>query len=129
VKVGGHRVSAREIEETIEGCSVGLRAAVVGAPHDVLGEALVAFVAPSFESDTRQVLDLCRGRLAAARMPEVIVHLSELPQGANGKILKAELQSLAEMVLRSSTDGVDPRITRVERLRSGGLPRREERIR
>src|SRR5207245_2379995 len=44
LKPGGNRVSAREIEEVIAELSDVIEVAVVGAPHELLGEVIEAFV-------------------------------------------------------------------------------------
>ena len=44
LKVGAHRVGAKEIEDVLQEFPGVHEVAVVGAPHDLLGEVPVAFV-------------------------------------------------------------------------------------
>ena len=47
LKVGGHKVNPIEIEDIILESNMVMEAAVVGLPDDLLGNRLVALVAPT----------------------------------------------------------------------------------
>jgi acyl-CoA synthetase (AMP-forming)/AMP-acid ligase II len=115
IKCGGNRVSAKEIENIIAELAEVLEVAVVGAPHELLGEAIVAFVVTSSVSGKEgpSVLEHCRRRLPASKVPEAVVHLSELPLGGSGKIVKGHLKALAIDALASTSSTL--RALRVER--------------
>jgi acyl-CoA synthetase (AMP-forming)/AMP-acid ligase II len=93
LKLGGHRVSAKEIEETIARHPAVLEVAIVGTSDDVTGEAAVAFVVQR-EGATLTADDVrrwTRDHLAAYKVPRDVVFSSALPRTANGKIARAEL--------------------------------------
>jgi len=96
VKSGGHRVSAKEIEEVICGLPSVIEAAVIGVPDDQLGEAICAFVSVvgGGPSTTSEILDHCRHRLPPFKVPMSVRILPALPHNASGKIIKAELRKL-----------------------------------
>lgn len=125
VKCGGNRVSAKEVEDVIAELSDVVEVAVVGASHEILGEALVAFVAISheIESQVPNVLDHCRRRLPAFKTPEAVVYLPRLPHSGTGKVLKSSLKQAAGEALKGTSaaaisptsDGESIRILRIER--------------
>jgi acyl-coenzyme A synthetase/AMP-(fatty) acid ligase len=72
-------------------------AALVGRPHDVLGEEPCAVVRgkPGATAGEAELQDFVRARLAGFKVPvAVIVRDEPLPRNANGKILKGELKAL-----------------------------------
>lgn len=103
IKCGGNRVSAKEVEDVIAELRTVVEVAVVGTAHEILGEAIVAFVAvPTVpEGQEVSILDHCRRRLPASRIPEAVVHLPRLPHNSSGKVLKTPLRRLAAKLLRS----------------------------
>ena len=96
IKSGGHRVGAKEVEEVIAELPEVVEVAVVGEPHELLGEAIAAFIAPidgsSLTSD--DVREHCRRHLPAFKVPERVVFLPKLPHNANGKVVKSELKKM-----------------------------------
>lgn len=97
IKVGAHRVGAREIEDAISEYPGVHEVAVVAAPHDLLGEAPVAFVSlrDGEASVSRDALmSFLRGRLPAYKMPQHVSVRGELPKIPGiGKIDRVLLQS------------------------------------
>ena len=105
IKSGGNRVSAKEVEDIISELRGVVEVAVVGASHEILGEAIVAFVAivPEDEGQAPNVLDHCRNRLPPFKTPEAVVYVSRLPHNGSGKVLKLSLRQLAADVLKSAS--------------------------
>ena len=97
LKVGGHRVSAREIEDAICACPGVFDCAVVAIDHEILGQAPIAFVilhaGMASEDD---VIAFCRSRLAEAKTPVAVIALPELPKNAAGKVDKRQLRTMLE---------------------------------
>ena len=93
IKSGAHRVSAKEIEETIAELPGVVEACVVGVPDELLGEAIEAFVVCEADGDldTQAILQHCRDRLALFKIPRAVAFLGQLPKSSAGKIIKAEL--------------------------------------
>jgi acyl-CoA synthetase (AMP-forming)/AMP-acid ligase II len=90
---GGYNIAPIEIEDVLHAHPDVLDAAVVGVPHEVLGEDVAAAVVGR-EGATLDELELiawCRPRLADNKVPRVIVVLDELPYNQNAKVLKREL--------------------------------------
>jgi long-chain acyl-CoA synthetase len=98
LKVGANRVGPKEIEDVLHAHPAVHEAAVVGAPHDMLGEAPVAFVALKTAVDDLQntLRAHCAAQLAAYKVPLRIVQQDELPKlpGA-GKLNRTALRLLA----------------------------------
>lgn len=93
LKVAGHRVAAREIEDAIADHPDVVEVAVVGVPDELLGDRLRAFVvartgAQPTSDDLRAYL---RGRLASYKIPDDVVWRSDLPKTAAGKTDKRAL--------------------------------------
>jgi len=97
IKSGGHRVSAQEVEDVLAELPGVLEVAVVGAPHEELGEASYAFVVPTPGAclTAREVKAHCRKRLPAFMVPEEVAFLKDLVHNSAGKVLKQELRRLA----------------------------------
>jgi long-chain acyl-CoA synthetase len=91
---GGYNIYPREIEEILYEHPAVREAAVIGVPHDELGEEVGAAVAvKEGESVTEDELrDHCKEQLAAYKYPRKIWFVDELPKGPTGKILKREIE-------------------------------------
>ena len=90
---GGYNVYPREIEEVLYEHPAILEAAVVGVPHEELGEEIAAAVAakPGQTLDPAEVQAFVKERVAAYKYPRHVVIVDELPKGPTGKILKREI--------------------------------------
>ena len=86
IKVGAHRVGAKEIEEVIHEWPAITEAVVLGVPDDLLGEVPVAVVTWRDAPDEAALLAFCRSRLAAYKVPIRVLSLPELPKLPTGKI-------------------------------------------
>lgn len=90
---GGYSVFPQEVEAVLTAHPEVAEAAVVGAPHADLGEEVAAFVVlkPGARAGADQLAGYCKDRLARFKYPRHIRFVPELPKGATGKVLKAEL--------------------------------------
>lgn len=90
---GGYNVYPAEIEDVLHAHPAVAEAAVVGIPHDKLGEEVKAVLVlrPDESVTARELTAYCRERIAAYKYPRVIEFRSALPKNAMGKILKSEL--------------------------------------
>jgi acyl-CoA synthetase (AMP-forming)/AMP-acid ligase II len=102
IKSGGNRVSAKEIEDVIAGLPEVVEVAVLGMPHELLGEAIQAFIvaAPEYEITPESVQKHCRNRLPAFKVPESVVFLKNMPHNSSGKILKLKLKEMNGAAVR-----------------------------
>jgi long-chain acyl-CoA synthetase len=90
---GGYNVYPREIEEVLYEHPAVAEAAVIGIPHDLLGEEVGAAVAlKKGESvDPDELRDYVKARVAAYKYPRRIWLVDELPKGATGKVQKRDI--------------------------------------
>lgn len=96
LKVGGNRVSAREVEEKLLEYPGVSEAAIIGVQDDVLGEAIKAFIVANdgHSIDVKEIQDFCKAHLAMHKVPKYIEFLDTLPKYQSGKVNK---QALKEM--------------------------------
>ncbi|WP_276259705.1 class I adenylate-forming enzyme family protein [Haloglomus litoreum] len=88
---GGENVYPREIEDVIYELDGVREAAVVGTPHERLGEQVTAIVRGDVTAD--EVEAVCRGALADYKVPrEIHVRDDPLPQTATMKLDKVALR-------------------------------------
>jgi acyl-CoA synthetase (AMP-forming)/AMP-acid ligase II len=90
---GGHNVHAKDVEDVLYAMEGIREAAVIGIPHDVLGEDIAAVVvpAPGASITPDDVMAWCQDRLADYKRPRRVQIVEELPRSAMGKVLKREL--------------------------------------
>jgi acyl-CoA synthetase (AMP-forming)/AMP-acid ligase II len=87
VKVGGHRINTREIEDVLMATGFVLETAVFGLPDKLLGHKLVALVAPRKKENTEtQILCECAARLPKYKLPGLIKLVRSIPKKNSGKI-------------------------------------------
>jgi long-chain acyl-CoA synthetase len=91
---GGFNVYPREIEEVIYEHPAVREAAVVGIPHDTLGEEVAAAIALKDGADATpdELREFVKARVAAYKYPRRVWLVPELPKGPTGKILKREIR-------------------------------------
>jgi long-chain acyl-CoA synthetase len=94
IKVGAHRIAAREIEDVLHEHPAIFEAAVVGEIHPLLGETPVAHVAlrDGSQIDASAVIAACRARLPEHKVPSRVVFHAELPKTPAGKVAKDSLK-------------------------------------
>ena len=90
---GGYTVAAGEVEAVLLGHPGIAEAAVVGVPHQELGEDIAAFVAlePGAEVLPEEIIEYCKERMAAYKYPRHVRIQDALPRGPTGKFLKGQL--------------------------------------
>ncbi len=87
IKSSGYRISPTEVEDILYSYPGIAEAAVVGAPHTALGEAVVAvIVTDNDDLDSEAVLGHCKAELPGFMVPAVVILRDTLPRNANGKI-------------------------------------------
>jgi long-chain acyl-CoA synthetase len=93
---GGYNVYPREIEEImIQHAAVSL-VAVIGLPHEELGEEIKAFVVlkAGHIIAASDLITWTKERIASYKYPRHIEFVPALPMSATGKILKKELRKI-----------------------------------
>ncbi|OPY63941.1 MAG: Long-chain-fatty-acid--CoA ligase [Syntrophorhabdus sp. PtaU1.Bin002] len=87
LKVGGHRLSPQEIEDTLMESGLFVEAVVLGMPDEFLGNKLVILAVPSNSSCTsNEVMSFCAGRLPKYKVPSEVRFAKNLPKKTSGKI-------------------------------------------
>jgi long-chain acyl-CoA synthetase len=96
---GGYNVYPREVEEVLYEHPAIQEAAVIGVPHDALGEEVgAAVVVKEGETlDAEAVKAYVKEQVAAYKYPRQVWFVDELPKGPTGKILKREIEVPAEV--------------------------------
>jgi long-chain acyl-CoA synthetase len=99
---GGFNIYPRELEEVLYEHPAVREAAVVGLPHDSLGEEVGAAVAlkPGEQVEPDEIRAYMKERVAAYKYPRVVWFVDDLPKGPTGKILKREVEIPAEVEQR-----------------------------
>jgi acetyl-CoA synthetase len=104
LNVSGHRMGTMEIESALVANSLVAEAAVVGKPHDIKGEAIVAYVVlkgkrPEGE-DAKKIVATLRDwvgkEIGPIAKPDEIRFGDNLPKTRSGKIMRRLLRSLAK---------------------------------
>tara|TARA_B110000037_G_scaffold29139_1_gene34794 strand:+ start:69301 stop:71265 length:1965 start_codon:yes stop_codon:yes gene_type:complete len=101
VNVSGHRIGTAELESVfIENHKVA-ESAVIGVPHEIKGQGLVAFVllrgndsdgSPELRKELNELVAKKIGKFAR---PEKIIFSADLPKTRSGKIMRRLLRDIA----------------------------------
>ena len=96
LKSGGYKLSALEIEEALRAHPSVSEVAVVGVPHELWGDEVVACVVPKAGRtvDSDELGRFLRTSLAPYKLPKRYLAYSELPKNAVGKVQKPALRDL-----------------------------------
>jgi long-chain acyl-CoA synthetase len=94
---GGYNIYPRELEEVIMMHPAISLCAVIGVPHDRLGEEVKAFVVlkKGAELSEADFIAWCKTQMAANKYPRLVEFRDELPIGRTGKIYKLALKEEA----------------------------------
>jgi acyl-CoA synthetase (AMP-forming)/AMP-acid ligase II len=92
---GGHNIHATDVEHVLVQHDDVAEVAVVGAPHAVLGEDVVAFVVvhDGATVDGEALRAYALEQLADYKVPRQFHFVDELPRNPTGKVVKAELRA------------------------------------
>jgi acyl-CoA synthetase (AMP-forming)/AMP-acid ligase II len=94
---GGQNIAPAEIEEIVAGHEHVVDCAVVGVPHQHLGEVPALFVVSRVASpDPEAILAHCRKHLSSYKVPESVSFIEEIPRTGSGKIMRFKLRAASE---------------------------------
>ncbi len=101
MNVSGHRLSTMEIESALVSHTNVAEAAVVSRPHDIKGEAVIAFVTLKKNSEPSESLknnlkEHVVKQIGALARPEEIRFAETLPKTRSGKIMRRLLRDIAQ---------------------------------
>ncbi|OBG73012.1 long-chain fatty acid--CoA ligase [Mycobacterium sp. E3305] len=90
---GGYNVYPREVEEVLYEHPAVAEAAVVGIPHDSLGEEVGAAVAlkEGASAAPEELREYVKRRVAAYKYPRLVWLVDALPKGPTGKVQKRDI--------------------------------------
>jgi acyl-CoA ligase (AMP-forming) (exosortase A-associated) len=97
IKTSGYRVSPTEIEEVLYATGLVAEVIAFGAPHPVIGQAIVVVGVASGRSASEasdRLLAACRDVLPTYMLPAHIEWRESLPRNANGKIDRPSVAAL-----------------------------------
>jgi acetyl-CoA synthetase len=101
LNVAGHRLGTMEVESALVDHPMVAEAAVVGRPHEIKGQAAVAFVTlKEGTKGTPGVADELKEhvvrKIGAIARPDQILFAADLPKTRSGKIMRRLLRDIAE---------------------------------
>jgi long-chain acyl-CoA synthetase len=90
---GGYNVYPREVEEVLYEHPAVAEAAVIGIPHESLGEEVAAAVAlkPGASATPEELREHVKKQVAGYKYPRRVWLVDALPKGPTGKILKRDI--------------------------------------
>jgi long-chain acyl-CoA synthetase len=91
---GGFNIYPREIDEVLYQHPKIAEAASVGVPDEYRGETVKAFVVlkPGQTATDKEIVDFCKTKLTAYKVPKQVEFRESLPKSAVGKILRKVLK-------------------------------------
>ena len=115
MNVSGHRLSTAELESALVKHNAVAEAAVIGKPHELTGQAVVAFVTLKADEEADKKMaatlrDWVAAEIGKFARPEQIRFTEALPKTRSGKIMRRLLREIV------TTDKVSGDITTLEDL-------------
>lgn len=101
LNVSGHRIGTMELESALVAHPYVAEAAVVGKPHQVKGQAIVAFVVlktgvePSKEL-AEEIRKFIAEKISPIARPDEIHFVEKLPKTRSGKIMRRVIRAIAQ---------------------------------
>jgi long-chain acyl-CoA synthetase len=91
---GGYNIYPREIDEVLFQHPKIMEAVSVGIPDEYRGETVKAFVVlnTGVDATEKDIIDFCKEKLAAYKVPKSVEFRESLPKSAVGKILRKVLR-------------------------------------
>jgi acetyl-CoA synthetase len=124
VNISGHRLGTMEVESALVAHEAVAEAAVVSRPHEVKGEAIVAFAilksGEPGEALAGELRNWVSEQLGAIAKPEEIRFADGLPKTRSGKIMRRLLRAIArgEQITQDTSTLENPQI--IEQLQRAG---------
>ncbi len=101
INVSGHRMGTAEVESALVAHPKVAEAAVVGAPHDIKGQGIYAYVTlnanePSNNELKKELVVWVRKEIGPIASPDWVQWAPGLPKTRSGKIMRRILRKIAE---------------------------------
>jgi long-chain acyl-CoA synthetase len=91
INKGGYKIDPREVEEILESHTKVQAAAVIGVPTAYGDEMVKAAIVLNGPCSEAELIEFCRGKIAAFKIPSVIEFRASLPTTPTGKIRRGML--------------------------------------
>ena len=101
INVSGHRIGTAEVEDVVDEHHGIVEAAVIGFPHEIKGQAIMAYIIPnsSNTSDDETLLkdlnEMITKEIGPIAKLERIIVTKDLPKTRSGKIMRRILRKVA----------------------------------
>jgi long-chain acyl-CoA synthetase len=91
---GGENIFPKDIEEVLIRHPKVTEAAIIGMPHEIYGEVVMAVIvpAPDTKPTTEEIIKFCKERLGKFQVPQRVEFVMFLPKNPLGKVLKKDLR-------------------------------------
>ena len=101
INVSGHRMGTAEVESALVAHPKVAESAVVGAPHDIKGQGIYAYVTLNLGEDPsdalkKELVQWVRKEIGPIASPDWLQWAPGLPKTRSGKILRGTIQSIAD---------------------------------
>jgi acetyl-CoA synthetase len=101
INVSGHRMGTAEVESALVSHKDVAEAAVVGAPHDIKGQGIYAYVTLNTGVDStdelkKELVKWVRAEIGPIASPDWLQWAPGLPKTRSGKIMRRILRKIAE---------------------------------
>ncbi len=101
INVSGHRMGTAEVESSLVEHAEVAEAAVVGAPHDIKGQGIYAYVTLNVGSEPsdalkKELVNWVRKDIGPIASPDWLQWAPGLPKTRSGKIMRRILRKIAE---------------------------------
>jgi acetyl-CoA synthetase len=101
LNVSGHRMGTAEVESALVAHGKVAEAAVVGAPHDIKGQGIYAYVTLNLGEDPsddlkKELVQWVRKEIGPIASPDWLQWAPGLPKTRSGKIMRRILRKIAE---------------------------------
>ena len=101
INVSGHRMGTAEVESALVAHTKVAEAAVVGAPHDIKGQGIYAYVTLNVGEETSddlraELVQWVRKEIGPIASPDWLQWAPGLPKTRSGKIMRRILRKIAD---------------------------------
>jgi long-chain acyl-CoA synthetase len=98
IVASGFNVYPQEVDGVLFEHPKILEACCIGIPDDYRGETVKAFIVtqPGQSLSKQEIIQFCKEKLAAYKIPKQIEFIDELPKSAIGKIMRRKLRDLEQ---------------------------------
>ncbi len=101
INVSGHRMGTAEVESALVAHPIVAESAVVGAPHDIKGQGIYAYVTLNLGEEPsdalkKEIVQWVRKEIGPIASPDWLQWAPGLPKTRSGKIMRRILRKIAE---------------------------------